>query len=84
MERYQLPAYRHWLNKNRDRILKENVLWAFLAAALSLYLPVLLSMFLWPRKAPIVKLLLPSIIPIALPPISVALMPLEQRSSSKS
>ena len=46
MERYQLPAYRHWLSKNRDRILKENVLWAFAAALLSLYLPVLLSMFM--------------------------------------
>jgi len=44
MERYQLPAYRHWLLKNRDRWLKENVLWAFVAAALRIYLPVLLSM----------------------------------------
>ena len=23
MGRYQLPAYRHWLSKNRDRVLKE-------------------------------------------------------------
>ncbi len=51
MERYQLPAYRHWLAKNRDRWLKENVLWAFLAAALSLYLPVLLSMFMAGEEA---------------------------------
>ena len=46
MERYQLPGYRHWLTRNRDRILKQNVLWAFAAALLSLYLPVLLSMFM--------------------------------------
>ena len=45
MGRYQLPAYRHWLSRNRDRILKENVLWAFAAALLKGYLPVLLSMF---------------------------------------
>ena len=51
MERYQLPAYRHWLNRNRERMLKENVLWAFLAAALSLYLPVLLSMFMAGEEA---------------------------------
>ena len=51
MERYQLPAYRHWLTRNRDRILKENVLWAFAAAALSLYLPVLLSMFMAGEEA---------------------------------
>ena len=43
--RYQLTAYRHWLSRNRDRVIKENVLLAFAAAALSLYLPVLLSMF---------------------------------------
>ena len=49
--RYQLPAYRHWLTRSRDRILKENVLWAFLAAALSLYLPVLLSMFMAGEEA---------------------------------
>ncbi len=46
MERYQLPAYRLWLSRNRDRILKENVLWAFLGGVSSLYLPVLLSMFM--------------------------------------
>lgn len=46
MGRYQVPAYRQWLAKNRDRILKENVLWAFAAAMLRMYLPVLLSMFL--------------------------------------
>ena len=46
MGRYQLPAYRHWLSRNRDRILKDNVLWAFAAALLRLYLPVLMSMFL--------------------------------------
>ena len=51
MERYQLPAYRHWLNRNRDRVLKENVLWAFAAALLSIYLPVLLSMFMAGEQA---------------------------------
>ena len=24
MSRYQLPAYRHWLSKNRDRLIKED------------------------------------------------------------
>ena len=43
--RYQLTAYRHWLSRNRDRVIKENVLLAFAAALMSLYLPVLLSMF---------------------------------------
>lgn len=51
MGRYQLPAYRHWLTRNRDRILKENVLWAFAAALLSWYLPVLLSMFMAGEEA---------------------------------
>ena len=46
MGRYQLPAYRHWLSKNRDRVLKDNVLWAFAGALLRMYLPVLLSMFI--------------------------------------
>ena len=46
MERYQTPAYRQWLAKNRDRILKDNVLWAFVAVLLRAYLPVLLSMFI--------------------------------------
>ena len=46
MGRYQLPAYRHWLARNRDHVLKENVPWAFAAAILRAYLPVLLSMFM--------------------------------------
>ena len=46
MSRYQLPAYRQWMSKNRDRLLKENVLLAFVAALVSLYLPILLSMFI--------------------------------------
>ena len=46
MGRYQLPAYRQWMSRNRDRLLKENVLLAFIAAILSLYLPVFLSMFI--------------------------------------
>jgi len=46
MGRYQLPAYRQWLSRNRDRILKDNVLWAFAAALARAYLPVVLSMFL--------------------------------------
>lgn len=45
MGRYQLAAYRQWLMRNRDRILKENVLWAFVATLMKIYLPVLLSMF---------------------------------------
>ena len=51
MERYQLPAYRQWLGKNRDRILKDNVLWGFVAALLRAYLPVLLSMFIKEEQA---------------------------------
>ncbi len=51
MGRYQLTAYRHWLSKNRDRILKENVLWAFVAALLKIYLPVLLSMLMSGEEA---------------------------------
>ena len=46
MGRYQLPAYRQWMSRNRDRLLKENVLLAFVAALMSLYLPVFLSMFI--------------------------------------
>ena len=46
MGRYQLPAYRNWMSRNRERLLKENVLLAFIAALLSLYLPVFLSMFI--------------------------------------
>ena len=45
MNRYQLPAYRHWRARNRDRVLRENVLLGFAAAVVSLYMPVLLSMF---------------------------------------
>ena len=44
--RYQVLAFKLWLSKNRDRLLKENVPWAFAAALLRLYLPVLLSMFI--------------------------------------
>ena len=51
MERYQLPAYRHRISRSRDRMLKENVLWAFLAAMLSVYLPVLLSLFITGEEA---------------------------------
>ena len=46
MERYQVAAFRRWLSKDRERLFKENVLWAFVAALLSVYLPVLLSMFI--------------------------------------
>ena len=42
MGRYQLPAYRQWLARSRDRIFKENVLWSFGAALARAYLPVLL------------------------------------------
>ena len=51
MGRYQLPAYRHWMTRNRDRVLKENVLWSIAAALLSWYLPVLLSMFMAGEEA---------------------------------
>ncbi len=51
MGRYQLPAYRHWLSRSRERVLKENVPWAFAAALLSLYLPVLMSMFMAGEEA---------------------------------
>ena len=44
--RYQLPAFRLWLSRSHDRLLKENVLWAFVVSLLSIYLPVLLSMFM--------------------------------------
>lgn len=46
MGRYRLTGYGHWLSRNRDRVLRENVLLAFISAILSLYLPVLLSMFI--------------------------------------
>ena len=45
MNRYQLPAYRQWRGRNRERLIRENVLLGFAAAIVSLYLPVLLSMF---------------------------------------
>ncbi len=51
MGRYQLPTYRHWLSRNRDRVLKDNVLWAFAGALLRMYLPVLLSMFIKEEQA---------------------------------
>ena len=51
MGRYQLPAYRHWLSRARERILKQNVVWSFAAALLSLYLPVFLSMFMAGEEA---------------------------------
>ncbi|MBR1561333.1 MAG: UDP-N-acetylmuramoyl-tripeptide--D-alanyl-D-alanine ligase [Clostridia bacterium] len=46
MNRYQLPAYGGWLRRNRDRVIRENVVIGFVAAILSLYMPVLLSMFI--------------------------------------
>lgn len=46
INRYQIPAYRHWVAQSRERVLRENVLWAFICALLSLSLPVLLSMFI--------------------------------------
>jgi len=52
--RYQLPAYAQWLKRNRERVLRENVVIGFVAAILSLYMPVLLSMFVngeGPRRA---------------------------------
>ena len=46
MERYQLPGFRLWLSRNRERILKENVLIGVVAALLNFYLPILLAMFI--------------------------------------
>ena len=47
MERYQLPGYRNWLNRNlMGRIVRENVLWAFVLGGVSLYLEIPLSMFM--------------------------------------
>lgn len=46
MGHYQLPAYRQWLLKNRDRVFRDNVLWAFAAVLLRMYLPMVLSMFI--------------------------------------
>ena len=51
MGRYQLPSYSHWLGRNRDRVIKENVVIGFAAALLSLYMPVLLSMFMTGEEA---------------------------------
>lgn len=51
MGRYQLEAYRHWLRGSRDRVLRENVLLAFVASLASLYLPILLSMFMTGEEA---------------------------------
>lgn len=45
MNRYQIPSYRNWRRKNREYILMENVLWAFVCGVLKLLMPVLISMF---------------------------------------
>ena len=44
MERYQLQAYSNWLKRNRERLLKENLLWSLAAALVSWYMPMPLSM----------------------------------------
>ena len=46
MNRYQVPAYSQWLSRNRNRMVFENVVLGFAASLLSIYLPVLLSMFI--------------------------------------
>ena len=40
LESYQLPGYRRWMSRNRDRLLKNSVLVGLGGAILSWYLPV--------------------------------------------
>lgn len=44
--RYELTAYTVFLKRDRDRIIRVNVLIGFVGAVLSLYMPILLSMFI--------------------------------------
>ena len=44
--RYQLTTYGHWLGRNRDRVLRVNVVLGFVTALLSLYMPILLAIFI--------------------------------------
>ena len=49
--RYQLPVYRQWLSRNRERILRRNVVTGFAFAILRWYLPILLAMFMTMESA---------------------------------
>ena len=48
LESYQLPGYRRWMSRNRDRQLK-NLLVGFSSVVLSWYLPVFFSLFITER-----------------------------------
>lgn len=45
LDRYQLPVYSQWLNRNKERYFQKNVLTGVAAAVASWYLPMLLSLF---------------------------------------
>ncbi len=49
LESYQLPGYRRWMSRNRDRLLKNCVLVGLGGAILSWYLPVFFSLFITER-----------------------------------
>ena len=49
LESYQLPGYRRWMSRNRDRLLKNCVLVGLVGAVLSWYLPVFFSLFITER-----------------------------------
>ena len=58
LESYQLPGYRRWMSRNRDRLLKNCVLVGLVGAVLSWYLPVFFSLFITERvRRDIVRLL---------------------------
>ena len=48
LESYQLPGYRRWMSRNRDRQLK-NLLVGLVSVVLSWYLPVFFSLFITER-----------------------------------
>ena len=49
LESYQLPGYRRWMSRNRDRLLKNCVLVGLVGTILSWYLPVFFSLFITER-----------------------------------
>ena len=46
LESYQLAGYRRWLSRNRDKVLKNSVLVGLGGAILSLYMPIIFSLFI--------------------------------------
>jgi len=46
LESYQLPGYRRWLRRNRDKLLKRSVVVGLGGAILSWYLPIFLALFI--------------------------------------